>query len=218
MKTTQTLLVAGALSAIMASAMPAQAANPQPLTITTMTGAVKIAQDLPCANRMEITTPVVKGGMEMTWEPVDREKALFDLTRMTMFLGEFRADASCKDIRGSVDFREIGISLASTVRFTGEGDFDSGVFRFTIPKEQFLIYESVTDSLDVQQPERSYQRPSEDVTGEIDVRHQTVQLHVVLTTELHFRAGCSRDRCVIDEIDKGTATADVQGSTVPPRR
>lgn len=220
MNTTQTLLVAGALSASMLSATPVQAAGPQPLTITTMAGAVKIQQDLPCGNTLEVATEVVKGGMQMTWLPMEREEVLVDLTRLTMFLSPFSADATCKDVRGSVDFKEIGIQLASAVRFTGEpaGETGSGLFVFKIPKEQFLIYESILDNVTERQPETSYQRPSEDVEGVIDLRHQTVQLHVVLTTELHFRAGCERDRCVIDETLKGTSTADVRGQTAPARR
>jgi hypothetical protein len=220
MNTTQTLLAAGALSALMLSATPAQAqeGRPRPLTITDVSGAVGIQQDLPCGSTLDVTTPIEKGGMEMTWLQMKDGEVLFDLTRLSMFLGAFHADATCKDVRGSVDFKEIGIQLASAVRFASEGDIESGLFRFKIPREQFLIYESILDSLTEKQPETSYQRPSEDVEGLIDLRHQTVQLHVVLTTELRFRAGCERDRCVIDETLKGTSTADVRGGTSPAKR
>jgi hypothetical protein len=219
MNTAQTLLVAGALSAIMLSATPAQAADPRPLIITDVAGEVRILQDLPCKNTLDVTTKVVKGGMQMTWLQMKGGEVLVDLTRLTMFLDPFHADATCNDVRGSVEFQEIGIQLASAVRFTGEQTDgpESGLFVFKIPREQFLIYESILDNVTEKQPETSYQRPSEDVTGVIDLRNQTVQLHVVLTTELHFRAGCERDRCVIDETHTGTATSDVRGGTSPAR-
>ena len=49
--------------------------------------------------------------------------------------------------------------------------------------------------------------------GLIDLRRQTVQLNVVLTNQLHFRAGCEGERCVVDERLTGrTASAVLGGS------
>jgi hypothetical protein len=225
MKTTQMLLMAGAwtLSAIMLPAAPANAGDPRSLNITEVSGAVRIQQALPCGNTVDLTTPIERGYMQMTWMQTTRTAVLVDLSQLTMFLAPFHVEANCSGVGGFVDFREIGVRLASAVRFQAEqtGGRDSAVFRFRIPKQQFLIYESVIDNAPVPQPETSYQRPSEDVIGLIDLRRQTVQLSVVLTHQLRFRTGCKGERCVIDERLTGTATADVRGgnfSGTPPLR
>jgi hypothetical protein len=121
---------------------------------------------------------------------------------------------TCKGVEASVAFSEIGVRLASNVTFPAElvGTVDLAQYRFTIPKDEFLIYESVLDNVSRRQPETAYQKPSEDVTGLIDLRKRTVQFHVVLSSRLHFRAGCSGERCVIDEIKDGTQTVDIIGT------
>jgi hypothetical protein len=215
MTTTQTLLMAGASSVIMLSAALANAAGPRPLIITDVSGAVRIQQGLPCRNAMDLTTSIARGHMEMTWFQTTGTDVLVDLTKVNLLLAPFHVEANCNGVGGFVDFREIGVQLAGAVRFKAEpaGGRESSVFRFRIPKEQFLIYESVVDNAPVPQPETSYRRPSEDVTGVIDLRRQTMQLRVVLSTELRFRAGCERDRCVVDETHTGTITSDIRGGT-----
>jgi hypothetical protein len=221
MKTKQMLLMAGAaaFSAIILSATLVNAAAPRPLSIKEVSGAVRMQQDLPCGNRLDHTTSIVRGSMQMTWLQVTRTEVLVDLTQVNMLLAPFRAEASCNGVRGSVDFEEIGVQLASAIRFKAQQAPDTGLLYFTIPKEQFLIYQSVLSNAPIRQPLTGYQRPSEDVTGVIDLRRQTVQLHVVLTTELRFRVGCQGDRCAIDETHVGTATTDIRGassSATPP--
>ena len=213
MKTTQTLLMAGAFGAIMLSATLANAADPRPLIVTDVSGAVRIQQGLPCRNSMDLTTSIARGRMEMTWFQTTGADVLVDLTTVTLFLAPFHVEATCNGVGGFADFREIGVQLAGAVRFTAApvGGRESGLFRFRIPKGQFLIYESVIDNAPVGQPETSYRRPSEDVTGLIDVRRQTVQLHVVLANQLRFRAGCQGARCAVDETHAGTTTTDVRG-------
>ena len=71
------------------------------------------------------------------------------------------------------------------------------------------------EALKVRQVQHLAQRPSEDVTGVIDLRRQTVQLHVVVTSEMRFRVGCEGDRCLIDETRTGTATTDIRGGSAP---
>ena len=193
----------------------AHAADPQTLIIKDVSGAVRIQQGLPCENALDLRTSIVRGYMQMTVFQVARGQVLVDLTRLNMFLAPFRAEASCNGVRGSVDFREVGVQLASAVRFKAESTSESGLVYFTIPKEQFLIYESVLSDAPAPYSETSYQRPREDVTGVLDPRRQTVQLHVVLTNELHFRAGCAGGRCAIDEIRTGTITSDIRGGNTP---
>lgn len=214
MTTKHILLMATAVSAIMVSTARVQTAGP--LFVTNVSGAVRIQQGLPCGNTLDVTTPIDRGRIDMSSSgnaDSSRSEVLFDLAALNLLVRPFHADSICAGVSGSVDFSEIGIQLAGAVSFTGEqtGGVESTLYRFRIPKEQFLIHESVLDSVPVPQPETSYQRPSEDVTGLIDVRRRTVQIHVVLTTQLHFRAGCVGDRCAVDETDTGTTTSDVLG-------
>jgi hypothetical protein len=214
MKTTLTLLRAMAVSALVLPATLAHAADPQSLILKDVSGAVRIQQRLPCDNTLDLRTSIVRGYMQMTVFEVARGEVLVDLTRLNMFLAPFRAEANCNDVRGHVDFREIGVQLASAVRFKAASTSESGLVYFTIPKEQFRIYQSVLMDASAPQPETGYKRPNEDVTGVLDLRRQTVELHVVLTNELHFRAGCAGGRCAIDEIRPGTITSDIRGGSM----
>ena len=205
----RTLLMTGVVGAMMLSTTLAAAAG-DTLTLTDLSGAVRIHQGLPCDQTLDMTATIQEGLMQITPQTT-RTGVLFDLTRLNMLLTPFSVSSDCRGIRASAAFREIGFSLVSAARFPGEetGGVGSLQYRFTIPKEQFLIFESVLDNSPVPQPETGYRRPSEDVTGVIDLNRQTVQLQVVLTSELHFRAGCMKKRCKIDEVHTGTQTASI---------
>jgi len=213
MKTKQTLLMTGIASAMMLSATLAMAAG-ETLNFRDVSGAVRIHQGLPCGQMLDMTATIQEGLLQITPLNTRDGGVLFDLTRLDMFLTPFSVRGDCRGIRATADFREIGLSLVSAVRFPGEetGPLESRLYRFTIPKERFQIFESTLDSAQVPQPERGYRRPSEDVTGLFDLNLQTVQLHVVLTNEAHFRAGCVKKRCKIDETHTGTQTADIQAA------
>lgn len=214
MKTKVTLLVTGIVSAIVLSAPPVNAAG-LPLHITDLSGTVRIQQDLPCGLAVEIPATIQEGRMDLTYQLV-RESALFDLTRLDMFLTPFQVEFACMGLGGTADITEFSVRLVGGMIFPGVpiGDHQ---YRFRIPKEKFLTYESVLDNNAVPQPETTYMRPSEDVTGLIDLdpRHTSVQLHVVLTTRVQFRAGCEGNRCLINEKRDGTTTSDVLGVTIP---
>jgi hypothetical protein len=217
MNTKQTLLMAGAVSAIVLSAPLANAVVLPSLIVTEPTGIVNVQQALPCGEDLRTTRRIVGGRIEVT--PVSlRERVQFDLTRLDLFLAPFSVRRECQGIRATAAFSEIGVRLASTVSFTAVpvDTAETGQFRFTIPKDQFLIFESVLDNAPFRQPETMYLRPSEDVTGLIDLRNRLVEFHVSLTSQLHFRAGCVGDRCVIDEVKDGTQTAEVRGRITPP--
>jgi hypothetical protein len=209
----QTLLVAGALNAIVLSA-PTVKARVEPLIFANLSGTVRIQQDVPCGDRVDETTTIAGGRMVIT-PFTTREGTLIDLTRLDAFLTPFSVQRECLGIRATADFSEIGIRLAGAVMFPAQ-ETGAGQYRFTIPKEKFLLHESVADNAPVAQPETAFQRPSEDVTGEIDLRRRTVQLRVVLTAQLRFRAGCFHGRCVINEKADGTQTADVLAFSPPP--
>jgi hypothetical protein len=223
MKTILTLFVTGILSASVLSASPATAAPAQ--IITDLAGTVHIQQAVPCGELVDVTTSIAEGRMEITPQ-MTRDGVFFDLTRMDMFLSPFSVERSCKGMRAVASFTEIGVRLAGAVRFQGQAVPTDGprLFRFVIPQESFLIFESVVDNLKVGQPETAYQRPSEDVVGFIELMPtergiviKRVQLHIALRTQLHFQAGClPGGRCRIDEIDEGTQTSDVVAGALDP--
>ena len=76
MTTKRTLLVAGAVSAIVLSAPLANAVALRPLIVTDPTGSVRIQQGMPCGDDLDITRPIVAGRIEvtpMTIEPDTRD-------------------------------------------------------------------------------------------------------------------------------------------------
>jgi hypothetical protein len=212
MNSNRTRLVAGVWSAILLSAPLALALTPN-LILTNFAGTLRIAQHVPCGGVVDASTSIAGGLMDIT-PSQGRNGVQFHLTRLEVTYAPFAVQHECNGIRATADFREIGVRLAAAVKFTGEpiGNPDDLQYRFSIPKDQFLMFHSVVDNAPVQQPQTGYKRPSEDVTGVIDLRRGTTQLHVALTSRLRFRAGCVGDRCVIDEELSGTQTTFVTAS------
>jgi hypothetical protein len=203
------------LSAIGLSASPAMAQAPS-LIFNNLSGPLRIVQDVPCRGVIDLMTTITGG--TLTLSPQYRRGQLtggFHLTRLDMTFAPFSVQHSCNGMSASVDFRHIGVQLA--VSFTGEKIGD-GQYRFVIPKDEFLIFESIVDNQPVKQPQTVYRRPSEDVTGVIDLNAGTTQLQVSLSSRLHFRAGCVGERCAIDEYGTGRMTTDVAASIDAPRR
>jgi len=232
MKTTRTLLVTGALSAIVLWASAANAESP--LTITDLSGPVQIQQAVPCGNPVTRTLQIEQGLMEISSPVSTPDGIFFNLFRLDMFLTPFSVERNCFGVPVVANFSEIGVSLAGAVRFRAEptGGLDARLYRFVIPKEQFLVYESILDNNPVPQPEKTYQRPSEDVTGLISLQPRPrivgiddapsrgfVQLHLVFAQQMRFRGGCALGHCLINETDGGTTTSDLlatnDGATPP---
>lgn len=216
MKTKRTLLVAAGLSAIGRSVTLANAVDFRPLIVTDLGGTLRLVQSVPCDQRVDLTTQVTDGRIEMTpaqgFAIEGSEDKIFNLIRLTLFFKRFKVDGNCRGIRDSHKVTEIGVRLASAVSFralAGGRNF----YLLTIPKEQFLIYESIVDN---GTPKTAYLKPSADVTGTIDMARSTRQLHIEVATQLRFRAGCDSLRCVIDEVHDGTQTADISGTIVFP--
>ena len=216
MNSNRTRLVAGAV--ILLSAPLALAVAPS-LILTNFTGTLRIHQAVPCGGTVDRTTTVAAGRMDITPSLVRADVigpiAQFHLTRLEMFYTPFSVHHECNGIGGTLEFREIGVRLASSVRFTGQALGD-GRFSFTIPKEQFLLYVSAGDNLPVPQPQTAYKRPSEDVTGVIDLGRGPSSLRVTLASRLRFRLGCIRKRCLIDELLDGSQTTEVSGRIYVP--
>jgi hypothetical protein len=218
MNSNRTRLVAGTSSAIVLSAPLALALVPS-LILTNFTGTLRIHQGVPCGGVVDVTTSVAGGRMDITPSLVRGDVigagVPFNLTRLVLFYTPFSVHHACNGISATAEFHEIGVRLASAVKFTGQA-IGERRYSFSIPREQFLIYESVLDNLPVQQPETSYHRPSEAVTGVIDLGRGTSELHIVLASRMRFRAGCVRKRCIIDEVWNGTQTTDISGIILVP--
>lgn len=219
MTTKQMRLVAGVLIVI-ALSVPATQARSRPLIITNFRGTLHISQGVPCGGAVAATTSVADGRMEITPSLVRADvigaDTIFALTRLDMFFTPFSIQRECFGLNVNVAFTEIGVRLASVLRFTGQSLGD-GRYRFMIPKREFLVYESVMSNLPfAPQPMTDYKRPSENVTGELDLRRGTVEMRIVLSSRLHFRLGCVHKRCVIDEVHRGTQTTNVRGQLLDP--
>jgi hypothetical protein len=215
--TTKHTLIAGVLSALM---LPA-AASASPLVFQNFRGTMHLVQDVPCNGVIDTTTTIADGVMEIAPLAAGREGGgvrQFDLTKLQMFMTPFSLQMECLGVKATVAFREIGAKLESSVRFTAEpiGSLEDQHYRFRIPRMQVLLFESVLDNLPVPQPETAYQRPSEDITGEFNLRERTVTLHLALGAKLHFQVGCVDGRCLIDETLSGKQTVDARGAFVNP--
>src|SRR5439155_5986961 len=104
-------------------------------------------------------------------------------------------------------YTEVGVRLMS-VTFTALA-VGGGVYHVRIPKDDVRIFEAAVVNGG---QETGYKRPSEDVTGTIDLTQGAVTMHVVLATKVHFEAGCTIVGCVIKEDRAGTLTADITGT------
>lgn len=223
MKTIVKLFVAGILSAsvpspALADAVPARILND-------VSGTVKIHQQMPCGDPVNVDTSVARGRMEIT-PRVTRDGVFFDLTRLDMFVTPFSVERACGGIGATASFSEIGVRLAGALRFAGKlvpTTNGAQLYRFVIPKRSVLIYESVLDSLTRRRPEIAYQRPSRHVTGTVELvttergtTVKSVRLDVALQTRLRFQAGCvTGGACAIDKVEVGTQTAHVVASVRP---
>lgn len=186
----------------------------QPAVVTGLAGSLRIQQAVPCGNNIDQTTPAIGGRFELTpAEGLDVPGGrLFSLTRGNVFFAGFTITRSCLGYTETRTYTEVGVQVARAVSFTAV-PVGPGVYSVRIPKGQFLIYEAsaVNDKL-----ETGSKRPSEDVTGTIDLAHGSVRMRVVLATRIHFRAGCTAMGCAIDEIKYGTLTANLSGTIVFP--
>jgi hypothetical protein len=222
MKTKRMLLLVGVVATFVLSAPRVSAIVSRPLVVIDPAGTVRIQQGLPCGDDLDITRRIVSGRIDVTKSTIPSTagpvQVMFNLTRMELFLEPFSVQRKCRGIDATAEFYEIGLRLAAGVVFPAEevGPPESGKYRFLIGKNEFLIEENIFDNAPVPQPERAYQKPSEDVTGLIDLREGTIEIHIALTSRMHFRAGCSGKGCVIDEEHTGGQTAAVLGRISPP--
>src|SRR5262245_3216022 len=131
------------LSAIALSASLAQAQSQ--LDVADLSGTIRFQQDVPCGDPVDVTLTIIDGAMDIASRISTRGEATFDLVRLAVSVTPFSLHRACMGMSANADFREIGLQLAAAVRFTGEetGPAGSGQYRIVIPKEKFVLYESI---------------------------------------------------------------------------
>jgi hypothetical protein len=222
MKTKHVLLVAGGLSAIVlaagglstivASAQSLPRIDLRPLVVTNLGGTLRLIQEVPCDQVVDVTTNATGGRAELT--PSEgiptRTGKTFTMTRLNILYEPFSVAGECQGFRDPHDVTDIGVTLAGAVTLFVDSTGD-----FVIPKGTFLLKESFVDN---KKAMMVYKKPSEDVTGNLDLVGGTMSLRIVIGGRLLFRAGCDRngENCVINEEKPGTQSTDVRGTLLFP--
>jgi hypothetical protein len=203
------MLLAGGVSAIALAGSTAHASDSTPAVIRNLTGGLRIQQEIPCNDPLDLTRPVTQGTIEITpGEGVDVSGGkFFALTRVNLSFEPFSVTRSCLGVDETRSYSEIGVQLGPAVSFTATPAGD-GLFNVTIPKEIFLFDEAsvVNGTL-----ETGSRHPTEDVTGTIDLTHGTVSMRVVVAQTVHFEGGCVLGHCLVDEDKPGTLTVTLSG-------
>ena len=214
MKPTHMFVMSGVLCAILLPAAAARGTDGTPAIVTNLNGTLHIVQDVPCADDIDQTTPVTGGKIELS--PAEGVNVtggkLFGLTRASVSFHPFSVSRSCLGFSETRDYSALSVQFGRAVVFTAI-ESSPNVFSITIPKDRVWLYEAAIIDGD---PSEKYQKPSQDVTGTIDLADGTFSMHVVTTQTIHFEAGCTIFGCIIDEDDHGTITADVSGTIAFP--
>ena len=214
MKAKRMLLLIGGASAIALAASLVHTADLEPMVVNSVTGTLHIDQGIPCGHTVKDTT-VTQGRLEIApAEGLDVTGGkFFVLTRANLSFAPFSMSDSCYGFSGSRTYTTVSVQLAKAVSFTALAA-GGGVFDVTIPKDDFVIYESsVADG----RSETAYKHPKEDVTGTINLTLGTITMHAVIATKVHFEEGCvPYVGCVINEDDDGTLTANLAGTITFP--
>ncbi len=216
MTTKLTLFSLAGLGGVMLAATLAHSADLQPMTVTGLTGSLRVQPGVPCDD-VDVTTPVTGGRLELT--PAEGialagGNRLWTLTRGSVSFAGFSASGSCLGFDETQTYSTIHVQISRAVSFTATPTPTPGVYNVVIPKENFqLTYVTTVDG----DPETGSKVPKEDVTGTINLNAGTLQMRVVLGTRVTFRAGCvPYVGCVINETEDGTLTANLNGTIVFP--
>jgi hypothetical protein len=210
------LLTGGALSAAAMAATLAGSADLEPATVSSLTGTLRIQQGIPCDNDVDQTSPVTGGAMQLTPAggiDVSGGGKRFTLNSVHVSFGAFSISRSCLGFGDTRSYSEVGVQLERAVSFVAT-PLGSDIFAFTIPKDNFLIFES---SIVNNTPETGYKQPSEDVTGTLNLASGAITVTAVVGNSIHFQEGCvPYVGCVIDDTKSGTLTATIAGTIAFP--
>jgi hypothetical protein len=213
MTTKWMLLSIAGLAGVALAASHVTGADLQPMVVTNLSGNLHVAQGIPCGTAQS-DSAITDGRIEITpANGVDVPGGKqFTLTRANITFAPFNVSGSCAGFGDTRHYTNVDVRLGNAVTFTASA-LGGGAFAVTIPKADFLIYEAaIADG----NPETGYKHPSQDVTGTIDFTNSTVQMTVVLATQVKFKEGCVDDHCIINEIDNGTLTTTLSGTIVLP--
>lgn len=209
------LLVIGGMSALALAALAVRAASLdlQPMIVNGLTGTLRVQQSVPCADDVDLTTPVIGGQLELT--PADGIDVLggkvFTLNRADVAFAGFSVHRECLTIGETRTYTDINVQLAHSVTFTALST-GPGTFAFTIPKADFAFFEAAKVNSG---SETGYKTPKVDPTGTIDFAGR-VHMFVVVGTKVHFQGGCTIFGCIVNEDREGTLTANLDGTMVLP--
>jgi hypothetical protein len=171
-------------------------------------GTLRVEQDLPCNNHFSRIVAVSGGRLELSppFGIAQGGHRIFSLVLLTVRFDGFSASAECGGLSASVQYAFITVQLERSVSFTAIPTRGSG-YTFTIPAGDVLL--EIIDRRNGQL-ERGFKRPSQDVTGSIDLGTGAFSMHVVIVQTTHVAGGG------LDEDDRGTLTADVSGTLAFP--
>jgi hypothetical protein len=182
------------------SAAPALAAGNA--VITNPVGGMRIRLEVRAADNVDQTAPITQGRIELApaeGRPVAGGR-FFLLASARLRFADFSID---RWNFPQQNFRQVAVHLAQAVPFTAT-PAAPGVFTFSIPRERFLLEGSAVVNGEATS---GTDRPSQAVTGTIDLNAGTFQATVVVPK----RHGCGTFGCAV----RGTLTVTMFGVLGP---
>jgi hypothetical protein len=190
MKTQRTLLLAGLLAHCATSTVPAQAAPPviprdtlRGNLVITPTGDMRMQLHVPTDRDVDQVTRVTSGLIEIA--PLVTVPGLlgqFSLNHMTLNFADFDIDRSPFGLH---EFRAVGVHLRGPVTFVAP-EYPSRVYRFSIPADEVTVYGAAMVEGFRGGRYDGEERPSQPVTGKIDLNTRKFQAQVVVTKQKSF--------------------------------
>jgi len=218
MKMKWTLLLIAGLATLAPAMAQAQASDLQPMVVQNVTGNLHVRQSTPFScSGVEGDVPVIGGRFDISpseGRDVGGGNRLFVLTQGTVIINPFTMSVSCPGSTTTQDYSALSVQVAQTVSFVGTPYGGPDTFAFSIPPEDVLLYEA---GIANGAPENGDSHPSEPVTGTIDLAAGTVQMHVVVATNIHVDPLGDFGGAFTADLSGTIALADADGDGVPDR-
>jgi hypothetical protein len=171
MKIQRTLLLAGSLVGTAAATAVAEGNM-----IITTGGQMRIQLDGPIVTPVDQTTPVTAGRIEIAKvRNLPPWGAEFSLNHLSLSFADF----DISRLGSTHHFHAAGMHLRGAVSFAAF-EVPAGVFTFSIPRDAVTVYGGTMVGSDLHAGE---ERPTEDVTGTINLNTNTFQARVVVHKE-----------------------------------
>ena len=217
MTTRMRLFPAARFGGVMLVATLAWSADLQPALVSNLNGTLRVQQDIPCGENIDVTTPVTGGTLELTPAegiPASGGNRRWTLTGGSLRFAGFSVTRSCLGFEGTRSYGAINVQISRAVSFTGTATPTPHLYSVVIPKADFQLTYVATLARGI---ETGTKIPTQDVTGSINLATGIVRMHVVLGNRPRLRAGCVVGApCAIDETPAGTFTADIIGTMIFP--